>query len=128
MTMMGLKLFTKEFKCGSMGKLVRDNIPTFIKSSGKTPVFHIEEDETKKYNYLLNKIVEEAKEVKNSTNEDDLLHEIADVYEVILSILKFKGHTFSDMQEIAKAKRTIRGSFDKFIILDRVKEKKVIEN
>ena len=107
-----------------MGKLVRDNIPTFIKSSGKIPVYHVEEDNNKKYKALVNKLVEEAKEVKESKDDLDFIHEMADVYEVFTCLLRFMGYTLNDAQERAKSKRAIKGSFDKFIILDRIKEVK----
>lgn len=105
-----------------MSKLVRDNIPTFIKSSGKIPVYHVEEDKDKKYKALVNKLVEEAKEVKDSKDDNEFLHEIADVYEVFTSLLRLKDYTLNDAQEQAKSKRAIKGSFDKFIILDRIEE------
>ena len=105
-----------------MSKLVRDNIPTFIKSSGKVPIYKIETDNKKRYKYLLNKLIEESKEVKDSKDEDEFLHEMADVYEVFTSLLRFKGLSLNDAQEQAKAKRTIKGSFDKFIILQRIED------
>jgi len=107
-----------------MSKLVRDNIPTFIKSSGKIPIYHVEENLDKRYKRLVNKLVEEAKEVKDSEDDNEFLHEMADVYEVVITLLRFMGYTLNDVQEQAKSKRAIKGSFDKFIILDRVKEVK----
>ena len=107
-----------------MSKLVRDNIPTFIKSSGMIPIYHVEEDENKRYEYLVKKLIEEVKDVKDVEFDNFFLHEMADVYEVFITLLRFKGYTLSDAQEQAKATRAVKGSFDKFIILDRVKEVK----
>ena len=103
-----------------MSKLVRDNIPTLIKLSGKVPIYKIEIDSKRRFKYLLNKLVEESKEVKDSKDDDEFLHEMADVYEVFTSLLRFKGLSLNEVQEQAKAKRTINGSFDKFIILQRI--------
>ena len=103
-----------------MKKLIRDNVPAFIKAVGKEPKYHVEEDSEKKYKYLLNKLVEEAKEVKGSTSEEDFIHEMADVYEVFTTLLRFKGYSLNDAQDTAKAIRAVKGSFDKFIVLDKV--------
>lgn len=105
-----------------MSKLVRDKIPVFIQATGKKVKFHVEDDKDKLYKRLLNKLQEEVTEVKKTTNDNEFIHEMADVYEVLLALLKFRGMTLSDMQETAKAKRDIRGAFDKHIILDKVEE------
>jgi len=105
-----------------MSKLVRDNIPTFIKSVGKEPKYHIETKDEKIYKLFLRKLEEEVKEVKDSKDDDEFIHEMADVYEVFVSLLRFKNMTLKEVQAEAKAKRTIKGSFEKHIVLDGVEE------
>ena len=97
-------------------KLVRDKIPDIIKKSGKKPVTRIANyDEYKKA--LREKFLEEAKEFYESGEKE----EIADLLEVIYSILKSEGLSLKEIEGIRKKKAKKRGSFDKKIILEKVR-------
>jgi predicted house-cleaning noncanonical NTP pyrophosphatase (MazG superfamily) len=67
-------------------KLVRDYIPQLIRQGGKKVT--IKSLSTPEYQKaLLTKLVEEAREAARATNLDELIEEIADVYEVIDALL-----------------------------------------
>jgi predicted house-cleaning noncanonical NTP pyrophosphatase (MazG superfamily) len=91
-------------------KLIRDKIPEIIHAKG-------EEVETRTLGddeflqFLLKKVVEEARELANTTNESDLLEEIADVREVIDAMLELKGISANQINAIQDAKRHKRGGF-----------------
>ena len=78
-------------------KLVRDKIPEIITSKGFEPIYEIlnEEDYLKKLN---EKLQEELDEYK----KDETTEELADLVEVIYSILKFKNVSIEDFEKIKK--------------------------
>ena len=95
-------------------KLVRDNIPEIMIKNGVNPVIKTlnEEEYLKELN---KKLLEEVKEYLESEN----VEEIADIEEVILSILKLKGISKQQVEEIRQNKVLKRGSFNKKIFLIR---------
>jgi predicted house-cleaning noncanonical NTP pyrophosphatase (MazG superfamily) len=96
-------------------KLVRDNIPDMIKKSGKP--YSSYEASLKKLDYfLIEKMKEELLEFKDSP----CLEEAADMYEVFLAILNHWNFDLKLVKEIAEAKKSINGSFNKGIILEKV--------
>ena len=104
-----------------MSKLVRDKIPEIIKASGKEPVYHVEEDKDKVLKLLKDKLVEEAKEAKSAKASGDLIMELADVYEVMITLAKKYGVPLKHIQFLANNKRELRGGFTKGIVLDDIK-------
>lgn len=98
-------------------KLVRDKIPEIIEENGGIPISRILDD--KEYKKCLDeKLIEEVKEYLKDDNEEEL----ADVYEVFINILKYKGIELKKLEELALEKRLKRGGFDKKIYLEDVKE------
>ena len=91
------------------GKLVRDLIPAIIQNSGKVPIT-MELATTDLCAALKRKAIEEVGELCEAEHED-LLEEIADVYEVLLSIAQTQGVDWSSIEKIAEAKRFERGGF-----------------
>jgi len=92
------------------GKLVRDGRPQIIRDSGAEPhvrVLPLDEFVTA----AIDKIVEEAAELK-SAQGDDRLHEIADLWEVLSSIVSALGWTMSDVEAAEDVKRSARGGFE----------------
>ena len=102
-------------------KLVRDNIPNIIDNNGEVAVTRVLDDEEYKKE-LYKKLLEEANEVINST-EEETLEELADVLEILSSIASLNNKSIEDIIEIARMKREKRGGFQKKLFLERTYEK-----
>lgn len=98
-------------------KLVRDRIPEIIEASGKTHTIHIAGDKEFEQ-YLCKKLIEEVQEF----NADPCAEEMADVLEVIESLMKHFQLNSEEVQRIKKEKQENRGGFGKRIILESVHE------
>ncbi|MCF7817472.1 MAG: nucleoside triphosphate pyrophosphohydrolase [Kiritimatiellales bacterium] len=97
-------------------KLVRDKIPEFIESFGE--LVEVKELEGAELLIALReKLVEEAFEVLDSADYRSLLEELADVVEIIDSILKLIDESDEELEHVRKEKRKKRGGFDKGLIL-----------
>lgn len=100
----------------TFGKLVRDGIPEKIRSNNEEVVtMTLLPDERRRM--LLAKLMEEAQEVVESTNRDDLRSELADVQEVLHSLIRHSGFDITDIEKVAEAKAARLGSFDKGVVL-----------
>ena len=98
-------------------KLVRDKIPEIIQNANKIAVTEVVSDE--EYLMLLDeKFVEESKEYYESRD----LEELADVLEVIYSIVKARGISIDELENIRKKKLEKRGSFGNKVFLKEVVE------
>ncbi len=96
-------------------KLVRDAIPTVIENDNQTPVTRILTDEEYKLQ-LLEKLVEEAIELRDSAGD---ITERADVAEVLKALDRAMSYT-DDVIEAARAdKATKRGGFEQKIFLEK---------
>ena len=95
-------------------KLVRDKIPEIIKGKGESPFTHIASEE-EYWAKLKEKLGEEVEEFKASPTEEEL----ADIYEVIGAILKFKGFRPEQIKKIQAEKARERGAFENRIILEK---------
>ena len=94
-------------------KLVRDKIPTIIRSSGEVPLIHIASE--KEFELaLVSKLDEELLEVK----QDRTVEEVADLIEVAYALGKVYGKSEKELNEIRKQKNLVKGAFEKKIILD----------
>ncbi len=102
----------------TFNKLVRDNIPDKIKNNGEKAIIRILSDEEYKLE-LYRKLIEEANEVINASTKEELIEELADLNEVLNSILKTNGITENEVKNIANQKRKTRGGFDKKIFLEK---------
>lgn len=98
-------------------KLVRDKIPEIVKTYDgidvPTRILNDEEYLT----YLLKKVVEEAEELSGAETDSNLVEEIADVYEIIDSILALKNVSREEVLAVRDEKREKRGGFDKRILM-----------
>lgn len=104
-------------------KLVRDNIPNIIIKNGDTPYTRILDDNEYKLE-LLKKLEEETKEVVGASNKDELLEEIADVYEVLLALIKLNDCNIDEIEKLALNKAMKNGRFDKKIFLEKTDSNK----
>lgn len=103
-------------------KLVRDRIPEIINAKCETSVTHIADDE-EFWKALKSKLKEEVEEFLAAENDEGLKEELADIQEVVNSILEFKRIDHETIELIRKAKLEKRGGFDKKIILEKTEEK-----
>ncbi len=71
---------------------------------------------------LVAKLVEEAKEVQEATGPEEIIKEIADVWEVIEAIIVEFGLDHSEIQRVKQERRDSRGGFDKKIYLEHTDE------
>ena len=101
-------------------KLVRDNIPLIIKSSGK-------ECETRILNrdeYLVElkkKLIEESTELYEANSVEEKIEELADIYEVLETILKEEKIDLKEVNKIRIHKNMDKGAFEKKVYLKNVK-------
>lgn len=100
-------------------KLVRDNIPEIINNDGKTCQIRILND-TEYFVELNKKLDEEIKEYK----ENYSIEELADVQEIINSIVKTKGYSLESFNKIRIDKKRKNGGFSKKLFLIDVEDHK----
>lgn len=98
-----------------MQKLVRDLIPNIISEKGDIPKTRILSDEEFKCE-LDKKLLEEVNEYLKDQN----IEEMADVMEVIYTLLDVHGWSFDDVERVRKEKAQNRGGFRDKIFLESV--------
>lgn len=98
-------------------KLVRDAIPDIIRASGQSCVTRILSDSD--YLTMLDaKLTEELKEYQESKS----LEELADLLEVMQAVVKARGYTLEELEQVRAEKAARRGGFSKKILLEEVLE------
>lgn len=96
-------------------KLVRDQIPEIIESSGKRCTVEILSD--KDYLRMVDaKLDEELAEY----HKDQNIEELADLLEVIYAATKARGYSIKQLEAVRAEKAVKRGAFDKKILLKSV--------
>lgn len=97
-------------------KLVRDKIPEMLdKNGGETETKILNDEEYIKC--LYEKLKEECNEVIEADSRKDLIEELADLHEVILSLAKAKNIGMEEIESTRIKKREKRGGFDSKIFL-----------
>ncbi len=97
-------------------KLVRDRIPEIIESQGGSCQCRVLAKD--KYMQALKaKLVEEAQELLDTDDRESLLRELADVMEVVDSLLKATGLSISALREEQRRRREERGGFERRLCL-----------
>ena len=99
-------------------KLVRDKIPTIIRKSGTELTMHIASEQEYE-EALWSKLDEEVAEFKAAVCEE----EVADVLEVLNTIVEFYGLNLYDVETARQIKADSRGACKERIILEEVFEK-----
>lgn len=96
-------------------KLIRDRIPEIIEADGKT--YAIQEMSPEAYREaLLQKLLEEAQEVQEAgieKNKPDLVKELADLFEVIDTLIHFEQLDRMKIKQIQEDRQKKRGGFTK---------------
>ncbi|WP_287582218.1 nucleoside triphosphate pyrophosphohydrolase [Candidatus Borrarchaeum sp.] len=100
-------------------KLVRDKIPDIIRQEGNHPECHIAKNKAEYCQALREKILEEAIELKESQDVNELI----DVLEAIYCLIDAENLEFTRIEELRKKKNVERGGFKKRIILEYVERK-----
>ena len=96
-------------------KLVRDRIPEKVaQRGGSVTVARLSPEE--RLLALKIKLIEEAFEVRDA-RADGILEELADVYEVLLALLREAGVDINEMEVVRAEKAEKRGAFDEGIQL-----------
>ncbi|PSB22814.1 nucleotide pyrophosphohydrolase [filamentous cyanobacterium CCP1] len=92
-------------------KLIRDRIPEIIQAAGKQCVVEVLSEE--EYQQALRqKLIEEAHEVEIATG-DDLIQELADLYEVIDELMAAHQIEREAVVKTQEERRVERGGFKK---------------
>ncbi|MGI6510366.1 MAG: phosphoribosyl-ATP pyrophosphohydrolase [Erysipelotrichaceae bacterium] len=98
-------------------KLVRDNVLSIIEKENKKYSYRILSDEE-----YLEKLYAKLNEEHQEFNENNSIEELADMQEVIDAIVKAKGLTNKQFEEIKNTKAEKNGKFEKKIMLIEVIE------
>jgi predicted house-cleaning noncanonical NTP pyrophosphatase (MazG superfamily) len=96
-------------------KLVRDTIPEIIEADGETPVVRILGDSEFRRK-LLEKLVEEARELLDSDGD---IGERADIAEVLKALDPVLGYTNEAIETARAEKVEKRGGFEQKIFLEK---------
>ena len=96
-------------------KLVRDKIPSIIAGNNETAITRILTDDEYKF-ALLEKLVEEARELLNSPGD---IKERADIGEVLSALDEVFGWSQADIQSARDSKNAARGGFTGRVYLEK---------
>lgn len=99
-------------------KLVRDRIPEIIESDGRKCTTEILSD-GRWLQMLDAKLNEELTEYQESKS----LEELADLLEVMRVVVKARGWSWEQLEQVRQEKAVRRGGFEKKILLKEVREK-----
>ncbi|EON72504.1 nucleoside triphosphate pyrophosphohydrolase [Lysinibacillus sphaericus] len=102
-------------------KLVRDLIPQVIEATGKTCVTRVLEP-SELLNEIKAKMQEEALEFQEATSPKDAIEELADILELVHTVLDVYGVTYEQIEQIRVQKKEQRGGFSEGIYLIEVEE------
>lgn len=103
-------------------KLIRDIIPSIIEKDNKSCVVSILDDE-QFYLELKKKLIEEATEVLAAKTREELIGEIADMYEIIDKLKEIYSIDDVEVSKVQKIKAEKNGKFEKKLFLVSVDDK-----
>ena len=96
-------------------KLVRDRIPEIIEADGKTCIC-----ETLSHEEYLRLLDEKLNEELAEYQESKSLEKLADLLEVMQAVVKARGWTEEELEQVRADKAAKRGGFEKKILLKEV--------
>ncbi len=107
-------------KTFQFNKLVRDKIPTAIKSRGG--IVAARKLNQKEYvKELIKKLSEETSELGRNLPPTEVAEELADIIEVVTALQKVFKVSDSKLQSIRQKKNLKNGAFDKRLFIDSIK-------
>ena len=93
-------------------KIVRANIPSIIIKNGEIPKYEMVKLDTKKaLELMVDKLIEEAEEVRKAKNQKELMEEMVDVYQVFRDMMRMLGMSLPTLEKPRQEKELIVGSF-----------------
>lgn len=95
-------------------KLIRDKLPGIMRDSG-VQVHEEAMDDNQYIDALKEKLLEEAEEIRQSSNPEELIEELADALEVIQTLIRASGHKMEQVEKARLEKRELKGGFDRKI-------------
>ncbi len=98
-------------------KLVRDGIPAHLDELGKAYEVRAMSSDDEFAAALLKKVGEEAAEVQDAKDRDELVKELADLAEVIRALCELKGITEEEVEKIRQERVEKRGAFAKRLFM-----------
>ena len=107
-------------------KLVRDNIPKFIKESGvKYKIVRCPNEQI--LSYTTRKLIEEVQELitvmlSNPEGPEQIISECADIYSVLVKLASIYEIEETDILDFEETKTEINGGFDEEYILQWIEE------
>ena len=109
-------------------KLVRDNIPKILDSDKSVIDYkiHIAQSSAELIKYVVDKLIEEATELKNSVDKNGNMDitEVADVYEIFQKLMHEVPYSHEEIMEAVNDKADRNGKFDFNLILKSVEKEK----
>jgi len=103
-------------------KLVRDRIPEVISGEGRVPVVRVAAKE-EMVGLLAAKLIEEGNEFFEKPGEEEL----ADIMEVLETLIGVCGYSVEQIRQIKTRKAEERGGFSRRIVLLATKERDELE-
>lgn len=103
-------------------KLVRDRIPEIVRKDGEVPsVRKLSQKEFKVE--VLKKILEEARELSEVKNREELLKECADLQEILMVAMDAHKIDCKELNKVRNKRKRDRGGFTKKIFLIKTTRK-----
>lgn len=104
------KISPQTYERFAFNKLVRDKVVDETLAEGCRPAWRFLSPAEHK-TALLDKLIEETKEVRAAKNTTDVCKELADVMEVLLALARLNGMTPADLETARQAKFASKGGF-----------------
>lgn len=107
-------------KTFSFEKLSRSGIPSFMEENYGSKVYCKTMDDASYKKELSRKLLEEAQEVISAKSQEEIVEELADLQEVILSFRKAFSITEEEIEAVRLKKKKNFGDFDHRVYIEKV--------